>query len=212
MSGATASRREQRRQQHHELSRNQLLDAAEVVFGAKGYHDSTLKEVVELAEFSVGSVYSFFESKDDLFSQIFRRRGDEFLPAMTAVLAGRGTALELLHDLVDFEIRFFRAHKHFGRLWLRHASATLQAVERLADEGILHNYQSSMQLQTELFRRGQDEGRFIDGDPEALARLLAGIMSSFQSLDPLVMSDDVDVEPPLSVEGLHSLVERAFCR
>ncbi|MDD9372224.1 MAG: helix-turn-helix domain containing protein, partial [Acidimicrobiales bacterium] len=68
------SRREQRRLQHQDLSRAQLLDAAEEVFGRKGFHEATLKEVAELAEFSVGSVYSFFTNKDDLFRQIFVRR------------------------------------------------------------------------------------------------------------------------------------------
>ena len=77
-----ASRREQRRLLHQDLSRNQLLDAAEEVFGEKGFHDTTLKEVAELAEFSVGSVYSFFENKDDLFLNVFLRRGAEFLPSL----------------------------------------------------------------------------------------------------------------------------------
>ena len=81
-----ASRREQRRLLHQDLSRNQLLDAAEEVFGEKGFHDTTLKEVAELAEFSVGSVYSFFENKDDLFLNVFLRRGAEFLPGMEAVV------------------------------------------------------------------------------------------------------------------------------
>src|SRR5829696_10242602 len=85
------SRREQRRLQHQDLSRNQLLDAAEEVFGRKGFHETTLKEVAELAEFSVGSVYSFFESKDDLFRQIFVRRGEQFIPEMEQALSGGGT-------------------------------------------------------------------------------------------------------------------------
>ena len=54
MAGTTTSRREQRRLQHQDLSRGQLLDAAEEVFGRKGFHEATLKEVAELAEFSVG--------------------------------------------------------------------------------------------------------------------------------------------------------------
>src|SRR3954449_9805277 len=107
---AQVSRREQRRRQHHELSRAQLLDAAEEVFGRKGFHETTLKEVAELAEFSVGSVYSFFESKDDLFRQIFVRRGEEFMPALHDLLDdAKGDAVAQLHDLVDFEIGFFRA-------------------------------------------------------------------------------------------------------
>ena len=83
-----ASRREQRRLLHQDLSRSQLLDAAEEVFGAKGFHDTTLKEIADLAEFSVGSVYSFFENKDDLFLNVFLRRGTEMLPGMKAVVDG----------------------------------------------------------------------------------------------------------------------------
>ena len=82
-----ASRREQRRSQHQDLSRSQLLDAAEEVFGRKGFHETTLKEVAELAEFSVGSVYSFFENKEDLYVSVFVRRGDEYMPALRAVVA-----------------------------------------------------------------------------------------------------------------------------
>ncbi|HEY8547552.1 MAG TPA: helix-turn-helix domain-containing protein, partial [Acidimicrobiales bacterium] len=52
------SRREARRLVQQDVSRSQLLDAAEEVFGRKGFHEATLKEVAELAEFSVGSVYS----------------------------------------------------------------------------------------------------------------------------------------------------------
>ena len=84
------SAREQRRLHHQDLSRTQLLDAAEEVFGRKGFHDTTLKEVAELAEFSVGSVYSFFANKDDLFRQIFVRRGDQFMEGLRAPVRRRG--------------------------------------------------------------------------------------------------------------------------
>src|SRR5256885_4729075 len=100
---AAASRREERRLLQQDTSRQQLLDAAEEVFGRKGFHETTLKEIAELAEYSVGSVYSFFESKDDLFQQIFVRRGEEFMPALEAVLADHRTEpLDQLRALVDF--------------------------------------------------------------------------------------------------------------
>src|SRR3954469_1734791 len=106
------TRREERRLRQQDVSRGQLLDAAEEVFGRKGFHETTLKEVAELAEFSVGSVYSFFENKDDLYLSVFLRRGEEFLPGMEAV-AHDGTPAEQLHRLVDFEVGFFRQHPHF---------------------------------------------------------------------------------------------------
>ena len=130
-----SGRREQRRRRHQLLSREQLLDAAEEIFGRKGYHDTTLKEVAELAEFSVGSVYSFFDNKDDLFRQIFLRRGEEFMPELRATLADEhGTPLERLHRLVEFQVRWFREHPHFGCLYLRHPDP------RLMDATIEANY------------------------------------------------------------------------
>src|SRR3954468_13471079 len=116
------TRREERRLRQQDISRGQLLDAAEEVFGRKGFHETTLKEIADLAEFSVGSVYSFFENKADFFLSVFLRRGAEFLPGMLETAGGAGTPLETLHALVDYEVGFFRAHPHFGRLFLRSAS------------------------------------------------------------------------------------------
>lgn len=205
------SRREQRRLRHQSLSRAQLLDAAEEVFGRKGFHETTLKEIAELAEFSVGSVYSFFQNKDDLFQQIFVRRGEEFMPQLREVLAAEtGSAVEQLHRLVDFEIGWFRANHHFGRLYLRHSSATMLSLDREVDAVMAANYEESMRLQADLFRRGQDAGHFRDGDPEVLARLFSGIVSAYQALDPAVVSDAPDASERFPLSQLHDLVEAAF--
>lgn len=205
------SRREQRRLQHQDLSRAQLLDAAEEVFGRKGFHQATLKEVAELAEFSVGSVYSFFDNKDDLFRQIFVRRGDEFMPGLrAAVRPDDGTPTEQLHRLVDFEIGFFRRHPRFGRLYLRYSSATMMSADREIDAAMSANYEESMRLQADLFARGQRAGEMRPGDPLVLARLFSGLMSSYQALDPAVVSDDATSEERLPLAELHALVERAF--
>ena len=204
------SRREQRKAQHQALSRLQLLDAAEDVFGRKGFHDTTLKEIAELAEFSVGSVYSFFASKDDLFGQIFVRRGEEFMPRIRATVKSKGTALQQLHALVDFEIGFFREQPNFGRLYLHYSSAIMLTTDRDVDAYIADNYDEAMRLQAELFERGQRSGAFRSGDPQVLARLFSGIVSAYQALDPAVMSDDPAAEERLPLAELHEVVEAAF--
>lgn len=207
---ADRSPREQRRQRHQDLSRAQFLDAAEEIFGRKGFHDTTLKEVAELAEFSVGSVYSFFESKDDLFRQIFVRRGAEFMAGLHEVLDdASGDPLTQLHALVDFQVGFFRSRPHFGRVFLRHSSALRIFAEREIDELVLERFGEAMRMQAALFRRGQDAGVFRAGDPDVLSRLLLGIMSSYQSVDPAVVDDDPGPER-LPVDDLQAIVEAAF--
>jgi len=206
-----ASRREVRRLQQQDVSRNQLLDAAEEVFGEKGFHDTTLKEVAELAEFSVGSVYSFFESKDDLFRQIFERRGAEFMPGLHDALGDpKGDPVEQLHALVDFEVGFFRAHPRFGRLYLRYSSAITLSPDRELDMVMQERYEEAMALQAGLFRRGQRAGTLRKGDAEVLARLFSGLISAYQALDPAVVSDDDSPAERLALAELHDVVERAF--
>jgi TetR/AcrR family transcriptional regulator len=213
LSTEAASRRQQRRLQHQDLSRSQLLDAAEEVFGRKGFHEATLKEVADLAEFSVGSVYSFFENKDDLFRQIFVRRGAEFMAEMREVLrpdAGP-TPAEQVHALVDFEVGWFRTHARFARLYLRYSSAAMLSADREADAVIAGNYDEAMALQAALFERGQQAGVLRRGDPGVLARLFSGLISAYQAIDPAVVADDAATER-LALTELHALVDAAFVR
>jgi AcrR family transcriptional regulator len=186
---AGAGRREQRRLLAQDLGRAQLLDAAEEVFGRKGFHDTTLKEIAELAEFSVGSVYSFFENKEDLYLQVFLRRGAEFLPGMEAAVAAGGSPLEQLHRLVDFEVGFFRAHPAFGRLYLRSAATVVPTSEPADSEALSERFRAAMRIQADVFARGQAAGELRDGDPDVLSRLFSGLVSAYQSMDPAVVGD-----------------------
>jgi len=207
-----ASRRQQRRILHQDLSRSQLLDAAEEVFGEKGFHATTLKEIAELAEFSVGSVYSFFDNKDDLYLSVFLRRGAEFMPGMRAVVADDESPLAQLHALVDYEVTFFRRHRHFGRLYLRSFTTTRPTVEMPDSSTLADNLHTAMELQAHVFVRGQASGELRAGDPQVLARLFSGIVGAYQSLDPAVMDDDAEPVERLPLTDLHDMVERAFRR
>lgn len=208
---AARSRREERRLLQQDVSRSQLLDAAEEIFARKGFHETTLKEVAELAEFSVGSVYSFFQSKDDLFTQVFVRRGEEFMPEMRAIVADDDAdPVEQLHALVDFEIGFFRQHSRFGRLYLRYSSATMMSTDRSIDMANRSRYDEAMELQSQLMRRGQGAGVIRDGDPDVLARLFSGLISGYQSLDPAVLTDDAGADERLALGDLHDIVESTF--
>ena len=206
-----SARREQRRVEHQDLSRAQLLDAAEEVFGRKGFYATTLKEVAELAGFSVGSVYSFFANKDDLFRQVYLRRGDEFMPKLRAIIDSRSPAIEVLHDVVRFQVQFFRDHPNFGRLYLWHSGHVFGSEGGPPfDPAIVQNFEEAMVLQAKLFARGQRAGDLRRGDPEVLSRLLSGLVGAYQEMDPAVTGGDSAASERLSLDDLLDLAGRAF--
>jgi AcrR family transcriptional regulator len=76
---------------HEQEIRERILDAASRVFAEKGYHSSTIADVVRESGLSVGAIYSYFSGKDELIrltcDQIAARGLDELAarlaPAMT---------------------------------------------------------------------------------------------------------------------------------
>ncbi|GAA3978822.1 TetR/AcrR family transcriptional regulator [Actinomadura viridis] len=203
------SLREQRREQRRALSRDQILDSAEAVFAREGFHQASLREIAERAEFSVGTVYGFFTGKDEIYREIFLRRAAEFMPGMERILASALPPRRQLTELADWQVGFFRRFPRFGRLVLRGGAIAPPLADPPDDGRILENFRASQRMQADLFRRGQEAGELRDGDPMLLARMFTGLISAFQMTE-------LDAEEPspeaarVSLEQLHRVLEAAF--
>jgi AcrR family transcriptional regulator len=207
---ATAGRKDQRRVTQQRITQDQLLDAAEEVFAAKGFYATTLKEIAELAEVAVGSLYSFFAGKDDLFAAVFHRRGEEFVPAMRALLTSDAAPVEQLHQLAEYQIEYFRQHPEFGRLFLRASGPTKLLLEPDRDEASRARFGEAMRLEAALFERGQAAGQLRAGDPQVLAHLFSGVIASYQACDPVVVDGAPAGTERFELRDLHALLDDAF--
>ncbi|MEN6472395.1 MAG: helix-turn-helix domain-containing protein, partial [Syntrophaceae bacterium] len=56
-----------RREREKERQRQEMLEAALGLFSDKGYHNVTMHEIAEKAEFAIGTLYKFFRNKEDLY-------------------------------------------------------------------------------------------------------------------------------------------------
>lgn len=60
-----------RRQREREERYQTILRAAESLFAKAGYHQTSINQIADLAEVSVGTVYFYFKNKEDLLIQLF---------------------------------------------------------------------------------------------------------------------------------------------
>jgi AcrR family transcriptional regulator len=65
-----------RRAERRELTRSQILDAAERVFAREGLRGASVEAIAEEAGYSHGAIYSNFSSKEDLFLVLVEERID----------------------------------------------------------------------------------------------------------------------------------------
>jgi TetR/AcrR family transcriptional regulator len=199
------SLREQRREHRRALSRDQILDAAEQVFARNGFHDAALREIAELAEFSVGAVYGFFTGKEDIYRAIFLRRAAEFMPEMLRVLSSDAAPLRQLLDLAAWQVGFFRRYPQFGRLVLRGGAIAAPLATPVEDARIQENFVAAQRAQADLFRRGQQAGDLRQGPPIVLARMFSGLVSAFQAAEL-----GAETTESLRLEDLLEVIEAAF--
>ena len=209
-----SSLREQRRREKDKVSRAHILDAAERVFGQKGFHGATLKEVADESEFSVGALYAFFDGKDDLFAQVLDRQGGALLSNMQDALTDAVGARDELHRVVDASITYFRDRPDFYRVFQRELGGATWAMRASLNEAGFARYREVMAFEERIFAAGIRAGELRDDDPEIAAALFSGLVQAY--IAQWVFSLDGDgrsrVDAAYPVERFHELIDRAFCR
>ena len=81
---------------HEQEVRARILHAAARIFSAKGYHSSTIADIVRESGLSVGAIYSHFSGKDELIRLTCDHIAARGLDELAARLAVAGTTAERL--------------------------------------------------------------------------------------------------------------------
>jgi AcrR family transcriptional regulator len=81
-------------------TRQELVDAADRLFTARGFHATSLDAVAAEAGFTKGAVYSNFSSKEDLFFAVYQRRVDTRVAEFERVIAAAPTPREGIERII----------------------------------------------------------------------------------------------------------------
>jgi AcrR family transcriptional regulator len=94
--------------------RRQILDAAYTVFSGKGYHRTTIDEIIALADTGKGTVYNHFVNKEQLFYTLTREISCPFETELELVVNSELVPLDKMKHLVALFLVFYTKH---GDLW-----------------------------------------------------------------------------------------------
>ena len=65
-----------RKEREFKAHRAEIMDQAEKIFSAKGFHDVTMAEIASASGFSTGSLYQFFTGKENLYTTMISEKMD----------------------------------------------------------------------------------------------------------------------------------------
>ena len=98
----TLSRKERERL----FKQREIVEAAREVFALRGFSAATLDEIADKAEFSKGTLYNYFESKEEIFETVIADAVDDFVDVATRTCTDPGRSLR--ESYVDFARQLLR--------------------------------------------------------------------------------------------------------
>jgi AcrR family transcriptional regulator len=173
-----------RRARHIVADQAGLLAAARSVFAEGGYRGASIRNIARRAGFSVGGVYQFYPSKDELYVAVLEE-GWTRLKAEIGVALRAGSSLAQLSALTHLLADNYQSHRGLWQI-LTGEQAALPAVFK---QHLLRRLTSHMRhlrrLVAGIMRQGVKEGVFRRVDVDLLTSAYGGIIR--QSFDDAIL-------------------------
>lgn len=183
--------------------RQQLLDAAGLLFSVQGFGPTRVVDICDAAGVAKGLFYWYFDSKEALITDLVRTMRQQLRRAQAAAMEPTADALTQLRQGSEASVRFMAQHRAwFALLDMERSDPALATA---VDEGAAI-YVSDVER---LVRRGQGEGSVVDGDPHLLAVGTVGTVGVFARARRAEQIDQDDVHLAAMVGAW---VERALGR
>lgn len=169
---------QERRQKAQEMRRQDLIEAAERVFFAKGYAAATMDDVAKEAEFSKRTVYIYFNSKEQLYFEIMTRGYRRWLDMLKEDMESGDfpDAIGEIKQMAATLYRFSRAYPSYFQAIMEYENGELDFQKGIPDPSREACYELGEQVMRSLIgslKKGVAEGSLRpDLNPEKTALVL----------------------------------------
>ena len=198
------SRRERERLRH----RREILEAALKLFSEKGFHNVSMLEIAKKAEFATGTLYKFFENKEDLYKALVLEQSEKFHRTLTEAIERPRDEVEKLRSFVRAKGEVFRANVPMIRLYFAETRGASYNIMAGLDRDIRERYGHFLETLASVFASGMEKKRFKKiGEPYYLAVAIESLTNAFLFLwleapDQHPYPDDPDIILKILFKGL----------
>jgi AcrR family transcriptional regulator len=154
----------------------EILAAARRLLDQRGPEAMTMEEIAAAAGVAKGTLYLYFQSKDELIQAMITQVGENILRDVESSLQTQGTPAEKLIRMVAVLLEYLNRERLLFPIYARE----LLRGKQESREGFWRHYneieEKFLALVTTLFAEGIATGQFIPANPRLLTFLLRGLV------------------------------------
>ncbi|MBU6268016.1 MAG: TetR/AcrR family transcriptional regulator [Sphingomonadales bacterium] len=162
-----------------------LLDAAAAEFAERGFHEASISGITRRAGTAVGSFYTYFDSKDAIFSALVQDMSQQVAKAAAAAIPPGATGIPREREALAAFLGFARQHKEIYRI--------IDEAEFADPASYRAHYEGTAARITQRLEQGVAEGALRPGDAEVRAWAIMG-MNVFLGLRFGVWAEDRPID------------------
>jgi len=105
-----------RKERDYLRHKSEIIETAEELFAEEGYYNVTMDMIAENSEYSKGSLYNYFESKEVLFFEILNNKTEILEIGLNKRVSESLTIVDKLNAFIEFYLDFFTENIGFFRI------------------------------------------------------------------------------------------------
>jgi AcrR family transcriptional regulator len=157
------------------VSKEAILEAAEKVFSEYGFHEAKIYRIADLAGVSVGTIYRFFKSKEELYAEVLRKKLSELQKRVEKNIKHKPPE-KALKAYISTVIDFFEEERDFFTIFMREVgSLSIIDEERFNLSDWYHKYIRKL---AKIVERGIKRGTFKNVDPMTTIIAISGALKN----------------------------------
>jgi AcrR family transcriptional regulator len=150
--------------------RQQLMDHAAELFADRGYHPTSVADIVESLGVGKGVFYWYFSSKEELLAEILKASHQDLRRRQQQAIADEANPVDRIRLGIRASIGWFLEHRKYFTIFQFAASD-----ERFAPV-LRRNQEVAIADAVRHIKDAIVEGRVADQDPEVLAQAVVGVV------------------------------------
>jgi AcrR family transcriptional regulator len=155
--------------------RGTILDAAEAVFGERGFAEAKMSDIAAQAGMAAGTLYNYYDSKEEIFRALIEHRGEEFVKRLEGIAAAPGPERQKLVRLTGATLSYIEAHAAMFNLFVQLGGMAEWSIRRVGGPGAERLYLRYVHQFEERFATAIKEGIIRPAvSPAELALLFTG--------------------------------------
>ena len=176
-----------------------VLEAAALEFGERGYHDAAITGITQRAGVALGTFYTYFESKEEVFRALVRDMSRATRAHVAEAVKDAPDRIAAERMGLESFIAFVRKHRELYRI--------IEEAQFVADDVYREHYRTFVEGYRRNLAAASARGEIVAGEDEPRAWALIG-MSVFLGMRYGIWEEDLapgeiaDIAIGLVSEGL----------